>query len=224
MTDSPSILIKFPSRERPKKMLSCIENIRAMIGIEDYVIALALDLDDPSCNNQPVKEALKQCDNVIVYWGLSRNKIQAVNRSIPLNINWKYLVVTSDDMFFIRKNFGKEIIDAFEDYPDAGLLHFPDQHVNEKLITLPVMTRAYYERFGYVYHPDYVSVKADKEQMEVAQRIGKYQYVDLDIVEHRHWRWKKTERDQLYKRQDSPANFALDGLTYHNRLVKNFDL
>lgn len=224
MTDNPTILVKLPSRSRPAKMFAAIENIQSLIGIDDYLIALALDLDDESVNNQPVKERLKGYDNLIVYWGLSGSKIKAVNRSIPMNIAWRYLLVTSDDMWYIKKDFGRDIIKAFEDNPEAGLLHFPDQHVNSKLITLPLMTRAYYERFGYVYHPDYISLKADGEQQEVAIRLNKYKYVPINIVEHRHWRWKKAEKDSLYKQQDTAGNYAADGITFHNRMVKKFDL
>jgi hypothetical protein len=205
-------------------MFALLDNIRAMIGIDDFLIALTLDLDDESCNNQSVKERLKGYDNVTVFWGLSRSKIDAINRSIPMNTPWKYLMVFADDMLFTKKDFGKIIISSFEANPDAGLLHFPDGYVNDKLCTLPLMTRAWYEKFGYVYNPAYISVYADGEQMEVAKRLGKYKFIDEKIFLHRHYRWTKQQPDELNEQQDSPQNYAKDAETYHNRLIKNFDL
>jgi hypothetical protein len=207
-------------------MFALLDNIRAMIGIDDFLIALALDLDDGTCNNQPVKERLKGYDNLTVFWGLSTSKINAINRSIPMNTPWKYLIVVADDFWFVVKEFGKQIISDFEKYfPDGdGLVHYPDGHVGSKLITLPVMGRRYYERTNYVYHPDYISVKADMEQQEVAKRLERYKYVDVQIAEHKHPRWGYGKMDDQLSLQDSPANYARDGATYHVRLTKGFYL
>lgn len=140
-----------------------------------------------------------------------------------MHFAWKYLLVTSDDMIFVKKNFGSDIISAFEKYPHAGLIHFPDQRQKQRLVTLPLMSRRYYEKFNYVYQPDYISVKADMEQMIVAQRLGEYQYVPINIVEHRHPRWG-FETDQQYKMQDNQNMYAIDGATFAKREGANFYL
>lgn len=221
-----SILIKFPSRSRPNKFFSCLENIKSLIGIDDYIICCALDLDDPTMNNKLVKERLNTYDKLRVYWGISKSKIHAINRNVPLDVDWKYLVCVADDFWFLKKNFGKQIISDFEKYfPDTdGLLHYPDGRVNKKLVTLPVMGRKYYERFGYIYNSEYVSVKADKEQMEVAQILGKYKYVPIQIADHRHPRWNFGEKDDQLKMQDSPLNYAKDGMTFNKRKMERFGL
>jgi hypothetical protein len=205
-------------------MFSAIDNIQSLIGISNYLITLTLDLDDPTMNNEEIKGRLKKYDNLIVYWGLSRSKIEAINRSIPMNVSWRYLLVTSDDMVYIKKDFGKDIIEEFEKDKGIGLLHVPDQHVNEKLITLPLMTREYYELFGYVYNPEYDSVKADGEQMEVAQRLGKYKYRPINIVRHEHYRWGYGQKDELNKKQDCPEKYIKDGQTFQRRKMMNFGL
>lgn len=224
--DNPSILIKFPSRSRPHKMFAALDNIQSMIGIDDFVIALAVDLDDSTVNNPEVKRRLAGYDNLLVYWGRSKNKIDALNRSIPMGVNWRYLVVTADDFWFVKKGFGKQIISDFEQYfPDGdAILHYPDGYVNDKLLTLPVMGRKYYERTAYVYNPEYVSVRADREQQDVAQKLGKYKFIDVQIAEHQHYRWKGSEKDELNKVQDCPANYVKDKNTYNKRKLSNFGL
>jgi hypothetical protein len=218
------ILIKFPSRERPDKFFASLGNITSLIGIESYLIVAALDLDDPSMNNESVIERLNTYSKLMVSWGHSNNKIHAVNRSIPLNVDWKYLLVTSDDMWYLKQDFGKDIIEAFKKNPDKGLIHFPDGHVNEKLITLPLMSREYYEPFGYVYHEDYMSVYADNEQMEVAKKLKKYKYIDTNIVCHRHAAWGYGKPDALLKKTEDPTNYAIDRKTFLRRQSENFGL
>lgn len=218
------LLIKFPSRSRPDKFFKCLDNIRSLIGISDYVISANLDEDDTSMNNPKVIERLKSYDKLVVCWGLSESKIAAINRDIPTDIAWRHLLVTSDDMVFIKQDFGKEILKAFKDNQDAGLIHFDDGKMGQRLITLPLMTREYYERFGYVYNPEYESVYADNEQMEVAKILGKYKFVEGDIVRHEHYRWGFGPQDELSKKEDSPENYAKDRKTFQQRKAKNFYL
>lgn len=211
---------------RPHKLLACLENIRAMIGIDEYVVSLNLDLDDYSVNNSEIKRQLQSFDNVIIYWSLSKNKIHAINRSTPTNFDWKWMILTADDFWFVKKDFGKQVIQDFKDYfPDGdGLIHYPDGRVNERLVTMPVMGRKYYHRTNYIYNPAYVSVKGDKEQHQVAELLGRYKYIPVQIADHRHPRWTKEQKDDQLKQQDSPANYAIDGMTFNNRKLKNFDL
>lgn len=205
-------------------MFAAIENIQSLIGIEDYVIALTLDDDDDSVNNPEVKERLKKYDKLIVDWGLSESKIHSINRNIPTDIAWKLLLVVADDFVFIKQDFGKDILQAFEENPGAGLIHFPDGKQNEKLITLPLMTREYYELFGYVYNPAYENLWADNEQMAVAKKLGKYRYIPTHIARHEHPIWGYGVQDELSKKQDSPENYARDRKTFQERQAKNFYL
>lgn len=218
------ILVKFPSRSRPLKMFAAIENIQSLIGIENYIIALALDLDDESVNNQPVKEKLKEYDNLLTFWGVSRNKIDAVNRSIPMHYGWDILLVVSDDMKFVKQDFGKDIVEAFEQNPDAGLVHFPDGFVQSKFVTLPLMSRKYYEFTGYVYNNIYKSVYADREQTEVAKILGKYVFIDKEIVRHEHYRNGYGSPDELNKEQENQNVYAKDAAVYAQRKSINFGL
>lgn len=222
----PKLLIKLPSRTRPKKFFDAVDNIQSMIGIEEFVIASALDLDDSSMNDWGVRNKIKEYDNLIIYWGLSKNKISAINRSIPMNIDWTHMIVSSDDFVFLKRGFGQQILHDFEQYfPDGdGLLHYPDGHVNEKLITLPIMGRAYYERTNYIYNPDYISVYGDCEQQEVAKKLGKYQYVPIQIADHQHFRWGFGGKDDLMAKTDSPENYQKDRATYNRRKLLNFGL
>jgi hypothetical protein len=108
-------------------------------------------------------------------------------------------------------------------FPDTdGFLHYPDHKVKEALCTYSVIGRKYYERTGYVYHPDYFSVYCDNEATDVAKILKKYAYIPMFFIEHRHPVWGYGKPDELLKQTES--FFHTDHATYERRKKKNFDL
>lgn len=220
------ILFKFPTRERPEKMLAHIANIKKYCISDDYLILLAIDEDDSDCNNPVVLKKIPS--DVVVDIQESKNKIDAYNRGIDKILEWDILVVTSDDMEWTMRGFDNEIrADIKSAFPDLdGLLHYSDGNQKSNVCTLPIMTRKYYDRFKYVYHPSYTSLWCDNEQTDVAKQLGKYKYMgDHKIIfRHYHPAWGFGRMDELYKRNESRVNWNKDEKNYISRKEKNFDL
>lgn len=226
------ILIKFASRSRPVKFFACLKNIFEMQTENIITILASLDDDDASMTTEKIKNwfARYRKHGVISVWGKSKNKIDAINRDMHLAGDWDILVNFSDDMLFIKKGFDKIIMDAYQDtFPDLdGVLHFNDGHkYGAQLMTMSIMGRKYYERFGYIYHPDYISLWSDNEAMDVAKILGKYKYMgdDVKIFKHNH-----PMHDGLGMRNydtqliHTESFFFVDKETYFKRKEKNFDL
>lgn len=223
MTDV-DILIKFPSRSRPEKMLEHLYNIKATVGIERYLVYLIVDEDDPTMTDK-VRKSISDYErfmNLVVSWGKSKSKIDAINRAVVTSADYKYTVVTSDDMKYTRYDWGGIVLSAFK-YTGKDCLHFPDGH-NSSLITLPVLRKRFIDRFGYVYHPDYFSVYADDEMTAVAKITKEYYYVPVDIVEHRHYRWGYGQADQQNLDQDGSVAYGRDMIVFNNHKANNFGL
>lgn len=213
------ILFNFASRSRPEKFFKCLDNIHELSVSDNYVIVAKLDKDDPSMNNQAVVERLNTYPHLYYDFGYSKNKVHAINRDIPKD-DWGILVNMSDDMLFLVKGFDNIIREAF-DRKDL-FVHFPDGHVQEMLCTMSIMDRVHYDRFGYVYHPDYTSLWCDNEANEVAIRLKAYKYVPTQIFEHKHPAWTGERPDeQLVQTQ---RYYYADGRIYEQRKAKNFDL
>jgi hypothetical protein len=104
----------------------------------------------------------------------------------------------------------------------AQYLHFPDGYANEKLCTYTIMHWDYYNKFGYIYHPDYKSLWADNEQMIVAKRLYKYRFVDEQILEHIHPSAGKAHKDAQYIITEKFN--SVDKATFLKRQRNNFDL
>ena len=200
------ILFNFATRSRPEKAAATIASIREYC-LGKYVIYMKIDQDD---------EATLSYDfpNTRQVIGVSRSKIHAINRGVNDISGWDVLVNISDDQVFINPF-------SIDCGPDE-FIHYPDGHVNERLCTMSVMGRDYYRRFGYVYHPDYVSLWSDNESMEVAQQLGCYRYIDEHIFTHNHPAWTGEKPDeQLIKTQ---AFYRQDERTYKLRKAQGFPI
>lgn len=220
------ILFKFPSRERPTKVFKTIANITSLAKNDDYFIWLTLDIDDPSMCNPEVRDRIAQYDKVKSMYGTSLSKIHAINRDMEFTGDWDICVVMSDDMVWTREGFDKIIIEAFEKhFPDLdGVVHIPDQKAGSALITLSILGRKYYERFGYLYNFEYASVYADNEFTEVAKLLSKYLLIKEPMLIHEHSIWGFGEPDALLKRTEDPNIYAKDRAIYFRRKMNNFDL
>jgi len=218
----PIILLNFASRSRPDKFLAAVENIELKIGSKaNYQILAKLDNDDASMQfmrNHSI-------NNLTVAWGDSKSKIHAINRDIP-KFSWNILVNMSDDMYFTQLGFDETIREAFENpkgstriYDLDQCIHFPDGNTTE-IITMSILGRKYFDRFGYVYHPEYTSLWCDNEQTDVAKMLGKYKFVDKNIFEHRHPAFGKGAMDAQYKHTES--YFYIDKDVYDKRKQFNF--
>jgi hypothetical protein len=72
-------------------------------------------------------------------------------------------------------------------YPDTdGVLWFNDGYQGQNLNTLCILGRKYYQRFGYIYCPEYKSLWCDNEFMDQANLLGRQIYFHETIIKHEH--------------------------------------
>jgi len=219
------ILFKFPARGRKDKFLSTLlayhENL---INKEDFQFLISIDEDDAVLNNDEVKELLSKFPNTKVVVGPSIGKIGAVNRDMDHAEPWEIVVLLSDDMMPKLKGFDMIIRkDMHKTFPDGdGVLWYNDGHQGDKLNTLCILGKKYYDRFGWIYHPGYKSLFSDNEFMEVSKLLGKVKYNSLCIIEHQHWAWGYGNMDDLYKANEK--YFQEDQAFFQKRSAENFGI
>lgn len=222
------ILFKLPSRERPEKLFAAIDNIISMSVTDNYVVQLTLDADDPTMANDKVRNRIMDYGNkVIAYYGFSTGKINACNRDCEFFPPFDILVLFSDDMVFTQYGFDSFLIeDMQKNFPDLdGVLHYDDgTPAKDKLITMSIMGRTYFNLFGYLYSPEYHSVYADNHFTEVARGLGKYKFIKRKLFVHQHPAWGTAKSDDLYKRNEDKAIYQKDKETYFKNLNNNFGL
>lgn len=213
------LLLNLASRSRPSNFHACMYNLRQCFT--NYHVALKVDRNDPS-----LREYLsKAYPEILLYIGHSTSKVEAINRDIPLH-DWDIIVNTSDDIAW-KIGAGREIIKHYE---QDTFLHFPEPYAEsqavkkgrESISVCSIMDRLYFDRFGYIYNPEYKSLFCDNEATAVAKKLGRYKFVNIVICEHQHPAAGKGLKDELYRANDRFVNE--DRNVFEKRQIINFGL
>jgi hypothetical protein len=219
------LLIKFPTRNRKNKFFKVLRQYQNLCeDLDNTYFLITLDNDDESMNPSNVEGIFNTFKNVKVIYGTSNSKIHAVNRDIELVNDWDIVLLASDDMTPKVKGYDNIIRNKMKEfYSDTdGILWFNDGFQGEKLNTLCVLGKKYYERFNYIYHPDYKSCWSDNEFMEVGKILKKQTYIDSVIIKHEHPDWGYGNRDQIHTNNINDYQYDLG--VYNRRKEINFEL
>jgi hypothetical protein len=222
-------LFKFATRGRAAKFISCIDNIKSLLsGRHNYSILVTLDEDDPDFSNYQ-KEYGKIRDKTNIYFANvkeSQGKVYAINYGVnEFTENWDCLVNYSDDMVFIVRGWDdilhRDIQNIFGNSSD-WFAHYNDGYTAEKLPTMSIMGKDYYDRFKYIYHPLYKSFSCDAEAMYVSMMLGKHRYFSRMLFKHLHYSNIQEKIDSTYMKNDEAFTYDTD--IYFKRMNDNFDI
>ena len=217
------LLIKFPTRNRPNKFLNTLIKYINYLDDKTTKIIITCDNDDISMKDDYIKEVILNYYNVSILFGNHNSKIEAVNADLT-DVNFDIVLLASDDMIPMVKGYDTIIKQKMmEFYPDTdGVLWFNDGYQGNRLNTLSIMGKKYYDRFNYIYNPDYLSVWCDNEFMDVANMLNKQTYIDEVIIKHEHPDWGFGNRDETHSLNS--AHEAHDRMVYNGRKQNNFYL
>lgn len=219
------ILIKFPTRGRKNKFFNVLKKYQTFLNdINNVTFLISIDEDDADMNNSDSLEILSTFKNCKVIVGESNSKIHAVNRDIDKDGDWDIILLASDDMIPQVKGYDQIIINKMlENYPDTdGVLWFNDGYQGNKLNTLCILGKKYYERFNYIYFPEYKSTWCDNEFMSVANLLEKQTYFDEIIIKHEHPDWGFGGQDDIHKKNHIDLSYDMN--LYNKRKQINFEL
>jgi len=216
------LLVKFPTRSRPDKFFSVLDQYyNNLEDLENTTFVISCDSDDNSMNCPESIEKLTKYKNLNFYFGNNKNKIEAINADLQ-DKNFDIILLASDDMIPKEKGYDTIIRQAFiKFFPDTdGVLWFNDGYQGQNLNTLCILGKKYYERFGYIYNPTYISLWCDTEFTDVSRMLNKVKYIPHIIIKHEHPVWLGEKWDDLQKKNDSFNN--IDKENYLKRKEKNF--
>lgn len=212
-----NILLKYPSRERPDLFKQRANEWLGMSsGNNEIKMVVTADEDDVTMNNKDIKDF---CNNmgIVINFHSDNTKISACNKDIPSE-GWDYLLLISDDMECIRQNWDNIVCELFRN-EDTETIWF-DDGLNHSLCTFSVMKKQFYDRFGYVYNPEYKSVFCDNEFTSVSIRLGVMVKSGVSIVRHN---WVGLSRkDALHQRNETGMHYKVDRDTFERRRSIHF--
>lgn len=225
-----NILVKVPSRGRPKQLLSSLSKaIKHAKNLDRIHFQLTLDENDSKTNNEAFNDAiqmLKKHATIRVIRGNSTGKIHACNRDMDIApIDWDIVVLLSDDMMCQMAGWDDILQrDMEKNFPDLdGILWYNDGYTGNTLNTLCILGKKYFDRFGYIYHPAYKSLWCDNTFMEVGNMLNRQVYSDVVLFKHDHYINNPDKiPDDLYRVNDSYYNQDKNVYTTHKN--NNFGL
>ena len=230
-SDKVHLVLKYPTRQRPFKFMNNLNSyLSKLSGKHKITVVVSMDTDDVSMNNSAMKRFFetKNTDDLslLFYYGKGEGKISAINRDIPKE-EWDIIMSTADDMEPVEHGWDDIIVqDMIKEFPDFnGALNYNnDPRLEAKgeegfktLITLPVIGRPLYDRFGYIYHPAYKSEWCDNEQTEVFETLGCLRHINRRPIVHK---WEENQDGLMQKNMQ--IGHTIDRETYTLRKQNNF--
>lgn len=210
------ISVIHPSRGRPQQ---AFETAKKWILNSDicFEYILSLDNDDPKLNEY--KKLFDEDHNIyqLAIGFNNKSAINAINFGAEIATGDLFVVI-SDDMDCFP-GWDTELLNELQGKSDF-LLKTRDG-IQKTLVTLPILDRKYYERFGYVYEPGYSHMCADQELTAVAIMTNRLLYSDL-LFEHKHYIIGKAVKDAIYEKND--ATYPQGQAYFNERLRDNFGI
>jgi len=184
-----------PSRGRVTRAGAAIDEWRANAGgTHSLEYILSADADDPE---RAGYASLARDRGVTMIVNANRSIVDAVNHGARQSTG-DVLVVVSDD-FGCPPQWDDAIASAIGDRRDiAVLVH--DGNAG-RIMTLPIVDRAFYASCGYVYFPEYISMYCDDDLTEHAALTGRLVDARQLRFPHRHPSISGGELDDTYRRQ-----------------------
>lgn len=200
-----------PSRSRASKAIEVAKRWINEAG-EPVEYILSIDSDDPEkalYYHLFLGRRIVQKEN--------RSAIDAINNAAKESIG-DIILVMSDD-FDCPPQWATSLLWLVGDRTDwIAKTH---DGIQRWIITLPIMDRIYYNRFGYVYHPDFAHMFCDTEMTAVADLLGRRINLDMKFP-HNHYSVGKAERDEISIRADK--TWGQGEYTFMKHYRNNFGL
>lgn len=147
----------------------------------------------------------------------NKSAIEAVNNAAEIAFG-NIIIVISDD-FDCQSSWDTKLINNIRGRTDFCAKTVDG--IQPTLITLPLMDRIYYERYGYIYNPNYLHMFSDQEMTAVAIMTGKYIKIPM-LFEHLHYTTGKSAYDDINRKND--ATWAQGEALFNERLKTNFGI
>lgn len=180
-----------PSRSRPEQagFVASIWKNRAGVDTEWL---LCTDVDD-TADYSMYYTIKNQGDDVV-----------SATNTAALQANGDILAYVSDDMIPMQ-DWGKEVLRVTQNVTKPWLLKVDDclQPFNAMVCTVPIMSRSFYDKLGYFFHPDYKSMFCDEHLYHIAAKHNALIFAQHIKIEHRHYSNGKAKLDETYKRSEA---------------------
>lgn len=187
------ISIIHPSRGRAERAFETFKRWTANPCCEfEYILSL-----DTSDRMQSKYYELFTDSGVRIIVSQNRSAIDAINNASYIADGDIFIQIAED--FDCPDAWGKKIIDAVGDKKDWIMK--TNDGIQDWIITLPIMDREYYNRFGYIYFTEFLHMFCDTQLTCVADMTARKIEADITFT-HNHYSTGRSEKDAISQKAD----------------------
>lgn len=209
------ISIIHPSRGRYQQAYDTVFNWVGKCDKENFEYILSLDEDMYESMFYGAKFGTRGFPKIV--YNKNKSAIEAINNAAKIATG-DILIVVSDDTD-CPEHWDTLLLQALEGKSDFCAK--TDDGLQPTLITMPIMDRVYYERYGYVYFEGYRHLFADQELTSIALMTGKYIKLDISFP-HLHYSTGKSPKDEINVKND--LTWSQGERLFNERLKTNFGI
>jgi hypothetical protein len=214
---------QFPSYGRPdmfRRALTALHGALTQNG--DWRVQVVIESDDHTMIDPQMLSWIAMHPQTTAAVGSWGTKTSAVHAGLD-DARWDLYFPWCDDLTpmvpaidnAIRREFRQAVPKGLD-----GVVYGPDGSESSAAVaTHPAIGRAYFDRFGYIVHPDYQGLCGDLELTDVSRALGKLHRTETQFVRHEHFT-AGAEFDATYRRWW--ALEEVDRQTYAERKAAGF--
>jgi len=193
------ISLIMPTRERPDNMERIWESAKNT-ATESNLLEICFYIDDD--DNSSIEKAKSMSKDKRVKYILGRRICLSECWNVAYNklATGTIIMHCGDDIIFRTKNWDNLVRSEFDKYDDKIVLVFGRDGIHHgnppKLATHSFIHTNWINQTGYFVPPYFVSDYNDTWLSEVAQKIGRYVYLNDVYTEHMHFCARKSTKDK----------------------------
>lgn len=170
-------------------------------GLHDIEYLLSIDKADKDTGYPDSMSFDKDYVECKVVKNDTNTSVAAINKAASVSTG-DIIIVISDD-FDCPASWDELIVEASKGRTDWCMK--TQDGTQPWIITLPIMDRTYYNRFGYIYHPSYQHMFVDTELSAVCDLLGKRITADIEF-KHNHYSVGGIKKDDTSIKADATWN------------------
>ena len=195
-----------PTRKRPHLVRKVLKSISDTVSNPKNIdISFYID-DDDSVTIDEIDKIINEFAKLDIRYKIGkRMKMGEYPNELYPHTDSPLLMAFSDDLEFKTKNWDVLINNEFDKIPDQILLVYPKDTIqNEKVATLPFVSRKAIDIVGYFTPPYFEVWYGDMWLHEMYKQLGRLKYLPEVVIEHQHFvnfkrLFDETDRDQQPK-------------------------
>lgn len=178
-----------PSRSRATKSYSATQDWLNNCSGKDIELIVSIDENDP--DKEHYKAIYRNVHQARIIVNQNRSAVDAINNAAK-EARGEILIVVSDDTGCLR-DWDGVISRATAGKQDFILKVFDG--IQRWLVTMPILDKTYYNRWGYIYHPDFRHLFCDTFLTHQADALKKVIWRNDILIPHHHYSVTRSPKD-----------------------------